>query len=97
MALLLGHPVQMKCGVTSRQAACGGRYIPVAWLCSREQECPDGADKQCGEQSPSCAVLCIMHSPHLALIATCLVDSCHGFTLLEGILKCLEFWVVLIM
>ena len=31
------------------------------------------------------AVLCYVSCthPHLALIATCLVDSCHGFTLLE--------------
>ncbi|XP_055426022.1 uncharacterized protein LOC129644386 [Bubalus kerabau] len=38
---------EMRCHMT-RQAACGRRYIPVAWLCSRERECPDGADEQCG-------------------------------------------------
>ncbi|XP_033704682.1 CD320 antigen-like [Tursiops truncatus] len=38
---------EIQCQMT-RQAACGGRCIPVAWLCSGEQECPDGADEQCG-------------------------------------------------
>lgn len=32
----------------TRQAACGERCIPVAWLCSGERECPDGTDEQCG-------------------------------------------------
>ncbi|KAM5275816.1 low-density lipoprotein receptor-related protein 2-like isoform 3-T4 [Hipposideros larvatus] len=33
----------------TRQAACGERCIPVAWLCNGEQECPDGTDEQCEE------------------------------------------------
>ncbi|TKC52997.1 hypothetical protein EI555_015648, partial [Monodon monoceros] len=39
---------EIQCQMT-RQAACGGRCIPVAWLCNGEQECPDGADEQCEE------------------------------------------------
>ncbi|XP_014393375.1 PREDICTED: low-density lipoprotein receptor-related protein 1B isoform X1 [Myotis brandtii] len=33
----------------TRQAACGDRCIPVAWLCNGERECPDGTDEQCEE------------------------------------------------
>ena len=36
----------------TRQAACGERCIPVAWLCNGERECPDGTDEQCGERPP---------------------------------------------
>ncbi|KAJ1066726.1 hypothetical protein K5549_006278 [Capra hircus] len=39
---------EIQCHAT-RQAACGGRCIPVAWLCNGERECPDGADEQCEE------------------------------------------------
>ncbi|XP_058381112.1 prolow-density lipoprotein receptor-related protein 1-like isoform X2 [Diceros bicornis minor] len=39
---------EVKCN-TTRQAACGERCIPVAWLCNGEQECPDGTDEQCEE------------------------------------------------
>uniref|UniRef100_A0A8C4MG86 EGF-like domain-containing protein n=1 Tax=Equus asinus asinus TaxID=83772 RepID=A0A8C4MG86_EQUAS len=39
---------EVKCNLT-RQAACGGSCIPVAWLCNGEQECPDGTDEQCEE------------------------------------------------
>ncbi|XP_016064546.1 PREDICTED: low-density lipoprotein receptor-related protein 2-like [Miniopterus natalensis] len=39
---------EAQCNMT-RQAACGDRCIPVAWLCNGEQECPDGTDEQCEE------------------------------------------------
>ncbi|XP_053072345.1 low-density lipoprotein receptor-related protein 2-like isoform X3 [Acinonyx jubatus] len=39
---------QVRCNKT-RQAACGERCIPVAWLCNGERECPDGTDEQCEE------------------------------------------------
>ncbi|XP_074209522.1 low-density lipoprotein receptor-related protein 2 isoform X1 [Camelus bactrianus] len=39
---------EIQCNVT-RQAACGGGCIPVAWLCNGEQECLDGTDEQCEE------------------------------------------------
>lgn len=35
---------QVRCNMT-RQAACGERCIPVAWLCNGERECPDGTDE----------------------------------------------------
>lgn len=56
-----GHPLGT-CWFFSR-SCMWWRCIPVAWLCSREPECLDGADEQCGKWSHSCAVLCIMHSP----------------------------------
>ncbi|KAJ8791880.1 hypothetical protein J1605_020256 [Eschrichtius robustus] len=43
---------EIQCQMT-RQAACGGRCIPVAWLCNGEQECPDGVDEQC-ERMTAC-------------------------------------------
>ncbi|XP_047571659.1 prolow-density lipoprotein receptor-related protein 1-like isoform X1 [Lutra lutra] len=39
---------EARCNMT-RQAACGNRCIPVAWLCDGQQECPDGTDEQCEE------------------------------------------------
>ncbi|XP_034503524.1 low-density lipoprotein receptor-related protein 8-like isoform X1 [Ailuropoda melanoleuca] len=39
---------EVRCNMT-RQAACGERCIPVAWLCDGQQERPDGPDEQCEE------------------------------------------------
>nr|XP_053772711.1 very low-density lipoprotein receptor [Desmodus rotundus] len=39
---------EARCNGT-RQAVCGDRCIPVAWLCNGERECPDGTDEQCEE------------------------------------------------
>ena len=98
MALLLGHPMQMKYSVMRRGKlhVVGGAFLwPGSAMESRSAWM--GLTSSAVSRLP--AVLCYVSCthPHLALIATCLVDSCHSFTLLEGVLKCLEFWVVLIM
>ncbi|NXF68249.1 LRP4 protein, partial [Ciccaba nigrolineata] len=42
----------------SRQAACSAGCIPVPWLCDGEQQCPDGADEQCGCECCSVPSVC---------------------------------------